>query len=232
MAITNCPDDRCQTTPIACKVGKIGAIPAVAPARIGIMEDNTARRPESFVAVGSRLIPSGPLMFREAAGLSIEDFMTLGFGLWAQLSGWRPGRPLIIDLGHADGIEDAKVDHFFQVIARDLNWFAAELIDQGPWDFVQFETTPVSRLADGRLALDRAMVLRNQNNGFSGSFQGRGRHTEEHERLLWACAYGAFVEKLERQSNSASLATSSPAGPPIERESAAPSPANELVISA
>lgn len=135
-------------------------------------------------------------LFRDATGFFVEDFMAMGFGLWAPLSAWAPGKPLMGQLREGIGLDAASVDRFLGLIARDVGTFATDLTDGGPWDFVQFEKTPVVLLDGGQLGLDETFLERRLTSGLFWDVHDAQRAHGGRERQAWTGAYGEFVEKM------------------------------------
>jgi hypothetical protein len=174
--------------------------------------DRTIRLWRDFGDVGAPCIGGRDpaTLLQEITSLEVEDFVAMGFALYAHRLAWRPGRPLALADDFGCDIDEGSKRAFLAHTSRSLDEMSQTLKTtppRSPWDFLAFKTTPVlhHRLEGeerGRLVvIDIEFLL---DRVTSGLFYFVHDHLKEVEgelaRQQWTQAWGAMVEAMVEEN--------------------------------
>ncbi len=136
-------------------------------------------------------------LLREAAGLDLEDLITMAFAFWAHEEQWQLGDPQMLDIQLNPDMDTEKWPTFLALIAATPDEFAARLKDpKSEWDFLEFETHPMIRMEHGLLLMDRQLLMDRVTSGLYYFVLDHEKEKGDAERQAWQKAWGGMVEEL------------------------------------
>lgn len=136
----------------------------------------------------------------ERTGLEVEDFLALGFALWAPAGVWERGRDITSPLDFAPRYDPTKVESFLREVSMDLDEFRATIEDDHdePWNFLAFESRPVMRIGERLLVLDEDFMMQRVTKGLYWCLFDhlKGRPSGNDTHLRCSQAYGDMMELM------------------------------------
>lgn len=140
-------------------------------------------------------------LLREATGLELEDFLALGFALFANVLAWRPGAPMLFNLQPGVQMDPAVISRFLQLFsATPAQMRAALATPRSGWDFLEFQAHPVLRLPEGLLILDEGLLWQRFTSGLFWLVHDHQRdHLGDVARRKWTQAWGDVVEVVAEE---------------------------------
>jgi hypothetical protein len=140
-------------------------------------------------------------LLREATGLEFEDFLALGFALFANVLAWTPGAPMLLNLQPGVQMDPEVIDRFLQLLSATPDQIRAALATpRSGWDFLEFQAHPVLNLPDGLLILDEGLLWQRFTSGLFWLVHDHQRdHTGDLARRKWTQAWGDVVEVVAEE---------------------------------
>ena len=140
-------------------------------------------------------------------GLEVEDFVALGFALYAHRAAWVPGQPMRLMDDFGCDMEPAKKTAFLEIVARTPEALKEALQVSPPrsdWDLLALMTTPVLHYPGiapgelgGLLVIDLEFLIDRVTAGLYWLVHDRLKAEEgEQSRRAWTQAWGAMVEAM------------------------------------
>lgn len=131
----------------------------------------------------------------EATGVDLITLLSAGFGLWANISAWKPGTAFPVSKPIAPGLTQ-QLDAILQTISRTPAQFRRALREspRSPWDLLVFQETPVMDLGHGLVVLDEDFLLDKVTTGLYWEVHDHEKGRSEDDRRLWTQVYGQMVE--------------------------------------
>lgn len=137
-----------------------------------------------------------PSMLEEAIGLSLDDFMAMGFLCYANASAWQPGDGLLVPADLNSDLPSDMIDSFVGLVSATPDEIAVELASdaRSPWNFVVFQDRPLLRLPEGLLVIDETLMLDLVTKGLYWDVHDHEKSIGEKERHQWTQTYGEMIE--------------------------------------
>lgn len=156
-------------------------------------------RSDSLVRTTIRKAPRELLL--EATALEFEDFLALGFALYAHARSWRPGESLWLKADFNSSLPQEKIAKFVSLVSAALDQYRPAVAKmQSDWDFLFLQSKPVLRYQDSLLVLDPQFLLERVLLGIYWDVHDHERDVQalvsrSRARLQWTQAYSEMVEQ-------------------------------------
>lgn len=138
-------------------------------------------------------------LFTAATGAELEDFLALGFALYAHFMAWRPGGPIRLNDDFTSDMPAAVRASFVAHVSNDLDDMAARCATTplSDWDLLPFQERPVLHLDEGLLVLDGVFLTERFTSGLFWLVNDYLNKSEGSEaRKAWTRAWGQMVEAM------------------------------------
>ncbi len=141
-------------------------------------------------------------LVHQITGIQVEDFLALGFALYAHAMGWTPQKPLHLAEDFSD-IDPDILQRFLSLVASTRDDLHSRLTQNPPrtnWDFLAIQDRPILRTPEGLLVLDGTYLFGRITTGLYWIVHDYLRDNYgEQDRLRWTQAWGAMVEALAEE---------------------------------
>lgn len=178
---------------------------------IGVL-DRTRRLWRDFGKFGAPKIGGRDpaALLREITSLEVEDFIALGFALYANRMAWRPERPPGLADDFVCDMDGEKKAAFLRLTARTTEAMTQALRDTPPrssWDLLAFKTAPVLHYPGapgelgGLIVIDLDFLLERVTSGLFYIVNDAVKEADgDLARQQWTQAWGSMVEAMVEEN--------------------------------
>lgn len=137
-------------------------------------------------------------LFRTATGVEVQDFVALGFSLFAHFAAWHPGDLIRVDSDLGPGVDELVRERFLKAVTIAVEDLAdAMSSSEGRWDYLVVQKHPVVQVGDGFVVIDGKFLADRFTVGlFHDVAASLAEREGESAVLAWRQAWGKMVEAM------------------------------------